>query len=514
MAIFNDSFETSPDGFSPWTSHTHDGSSSNSIDTSNPYPTISGNNNNATFTIVGSGGYSQADKTSLTSGSDYYLRAYYKLASGLPASDGDMMTMQGAMSNTYEYGAFCEIKRVSGQLYWGICHFENSVEQDTFESTPSNPTTGQWYCIEIERDVSGGLIRLWVDEVLKVSVSRSISGNNNLAEVGCGYKNFSGSTTMYVDSVVVDSAYIGPISGDPTQGSTTIQGDLIVTGMAEIDGMTTLKYDIGCYGFYGTSSDPDKGTGGGAILMGHGFTSPTDNPQIGLTDTVANIGGQNAAATLTVNSNGTITAVPVTNQGSDYYFADVDIQKPTNGSGARLAPVINGPITGVAIVNGYGGAHYSSTDILKIIGDGSGAAATFTLNANGTITGVTVTSQGDNYSLTKTGVEITKLDGTASNGAGAQLIPIINGKIKSIKVYAGGAGYSSSDVITITNTPHDTLYLQKTANAQGGISPANLNLGSMTFTNSIQGLSANGYSWHVGMGTLKQLLHLWGFTDR
>ncbi len=314
--------------------------------------------------------------------------------------------------------------------------------------------------------VSSGALSLNVSSPMQVSNSSLATPQAN--NTTNGYLASSDWTTF---NNKYGSGSNATFAGLTTAGNATIGGDTTVDGNLTIDGISILKNDVGCYGFFGSSSDLTKGTGGGAILMGHGFTSPTDNPQFDLTDTVGN--GSGAAANLTVNSNGTITAINVTSQGSNYYFADADIQQPTNGSGARLAPVINGPIQSISIVNG--GSKYSSSDTVTIIGGNGGAHATLTVNSNGTITAVNVTSQGDNYSLTQTGVDV-----TSSTGAGAQLLAVINGKIKSVSVYSGGAGYSASDTVSITNTPHNTLYLKQTANAQGATSPANLDLGNLT----------------------------------
>jgi len=148
-----------------------------------------------------------------------------------------------------------------------------------------------------------------------------------------------------------------------------------------------VEKDIQTYGALFTNSDPGKSSGGGAILMGHGFTGATADPEIRLMDTVG--GGSGAEATLTV-SGGVITAVNVTSQGSGYAFADITVNG--TGSDARLAPVI------------------------------------------------------------------------------------VNGAIQSINVYDGGSGYSGSDTVSITNNPHDVLYLKKF----DGSTPAHLDLGDLT----------------------------------
>ena len=229
-----------------------------------------------------------------------------------------------------------------------------------------------------------------------------------------------------------------------------------------------VQKDIETYGAIMTTSDPSRGSGGGAIEIGHGFTSTTADPTIILTDTVT--GGSGATATLTVN-NGTITAVNITNQGSNYNFADVTV----GGIGAQLTPVIaNGHIQSITVVNG--GQNYLSSNTLSITdtGNGSGATATLTVN-NGVITAVNVTNQGNNYTYTTAKIAV-----NTTNGSGARLAPVIGTSkaITSINVFDGGSGYSASDTVSITNNSHNTLYL--TQETTTGTSPANLDLQDLT----------------------------------
>lgn len=52
-----------------------------------------------------------------------------------------------------------------------------------------------------------------------------------------------------------------------------------------IDQYLWVQGDIMTYGFFNTTSDPDRNyVGGGAILIGHGYPSSTDPPKIILTD--------------------------------------------------------------------------------------------------------------------------------------------------------------------------------------------------------------------------------------
>jgi hypothetical protein len=51
-----------------------------------------------------------------------------------------------------------------------------------------------------------------------------------------------------------------------------------------IDQRLWVEKDVQTYGMFSTTSDPAKGSGGGAILMGHGFEGASDPPKIVLTD--------------------------------------------------------------------------------------------------------------------------------------------------------------------------------------------------------------------------------------
>ncbi len=226
-----------------------------------------------------------------------------------------------------------------------------------------------------------------------------------------------------------------------------------------------VEKDISTYGALMTATDPNKGSGGGAIQMGHGFTSTVDEPQFILTDTVS--GGSNAQAEINaVDSNGAITGLSIISQGSGYTFADVSV----GGSGAILAPVIvSGKIQSITVING--GQNYSNSDTVNISGNSGATQAAAILNVNnGVITAVNVTNQGQNYTYANITVNQPGI------GSGARLAPVIgaNGTITGINIFSSGQGYQTSNPVYITNYPHNTLYLTT------GTSPANLDLQNLT----------------------------------
>ena len=206
-----------------------------------------------------------------------------------------------------------------------------------------------------------------VDSITNNSLYNSgttISGGQTGTYYGC-IVAFPASTTVEYFSATIDNM-LSIKTGNQRPGNYPCSVDLFSTqGMGSPILQTTQGFqaqDIEAYGFLGTSSDPWRGTGGGAIMMGHGYTLPTDNPQFILTDTAG--GGSGVQATITaVDSNGAITAINVTNHGSGYSFADITANN-TSGKLARLAPIIvNGQIQGIYIYDG--GSGYSTFESFK-----------------------------------------------------------------------------------------------------------------------------------------------------
>jgi len=71
----------------------------------------------------------------------------------------------------------------------------------------------------------------------------------------------------------------------PTDHATPLSDPMLMTNQAFF-----VEKDFQTYGFVGTSSDPFKGHGGGAILMGQGFTGNYCPPMISLTGTMTGMG--------------------------------------------------------------------------------------------------------------------------------------------------------------------------------------------------------------------------------
>lgn len=294
----------------------------------------------------------------------------------------------------------------------------------------------------------------------------TISGGQTGTWYGC-IVAFPASTTTEYSNATIDNM-LSIKAGNQQPGNYPCWVDLFTTQGMDPILQTTQGFsaqDIEAYGFLGTSSDPWKATGGGAIMMGHGFASTTDEPKFILTDTLGD--GSGAQATITgVNSHGAITSIAVTNSGSGYIFADVSV----GGFGAILeANISNGQVGSITVLNG--GQHYSSADTVLITGDGTQASATLSVS-NGVITAVPITAHGQNYTWAQISV-------VSQYGSGARLAPVIvNGQIQSINIVPGypGSSYTTSSPIYITNNSHSTLYLTQTDMA----TPAHLDLNNLT----------------------------------
>ncbi|MCW4029427.1 MAG: tail fiber domain-containing protein [Candidatus Bathyarchaeota archaeon] len=411
----------------------------------------------------------------------------YLYMENLPTS-GNYITFLRLSASGFNDGVAARIYNDGSNYRWVLCTPSGNQVSD-----PVSLSAETWYRVEIQRQVGSGndgVASLWVDGTLIYSsTTETMTSATDIIDVGIinGENN-----PICIDSLVVSSDRQQDVEGTQViggdqvvEGNMTVNGNITGKGMLDISRRSLFRYDVGCFGFFGSMTDPAKGTGGGAVQIGHGFTSPSDHPQLNLTDTIS--GGSGAHAYINVVDGVIQDPVPVDNQGSGYHFADVDIQKPTNGAGARLYPVINGPITNILILDP--GSGYSQGDPITISAPTQGtnlaSAEVSSVDNYGKITGISITQQGDYYDSIFTGAEIRIED---SSGRGAQFQVVVNGKIREIHVVEGfgGKGYTPSDVVTITNNPHSTLYLQQSI--WGSASPAHLDLGNL----NVHG--ASGYS--------------------
>ena len=145
--------------------------------------------------------------------------------------------------------------------------------------------------------------------------------------------------------------------------------------------------------------------------------------------------GTGAVATATLTA-GAVTSITITNAGRGYSFAFVKLTGG-GGSGATAtaalgstetpslqsaveSAAVSGTLDRVEITSS--GIDYVQGDVTLVVkGDGTGAAASATVNNAGAITGVEVTDPGSDYTFIE--IEITQSIGT---GTGAVLRPVVS----------------------------------------------------------------------------------------
>ena len=116
---------------------------------------------------------------------------------------------------------------------------------------------------------------------------------------------------------------------------------------------------------------------------------------------------------------------------------------------------------------------FTLPDVAVVInGDGTGAAATATVGANGAVTGINITDPGSGY--TSATVSITG----AGTGATADAVVTTSSAVTAINLVNGGAGYTSP-VVTISG---GGATVDATAVAYGGVDAINLVNGGFGYT--------------------------------
>lgn len=159
--------------------------------------------------------------------------------------------------------------------------------------------TDQWYFIEIEykQGTGTGVAKMWVDSNLWLEITGLSLVEAAQRVQGGNVYTISQPFVSYGDNYVASTTHISAngnselhnLSVDNTLTMKTYEGNWLTiettTGnILQISQAVNVLDDISAYGFLGTATDPNKSTGGGAILMGHAFTASSDMPCISLTD--------------------------------------------------------------------------------------------------------------------------------------------------------------------------------------------------------------------------------------
>jgi hypothetical protein len=156
----------------------------------------------------------------------------------------------------------------------------------SLDSTQTNPTQGFTRLDGAAESYTYGYQSVAYLEKIVSSTGQANSGTTaaNLSNwAGC-IATFKSSINNEVDNLTVDNVLTVKPAGQ-TQNYINIQGIMIGTNpiLKVCQGILAEK-DFQSYGFLGSSSDPEKGYGGGAILIGHGLTASSCPPYISMTD--------------------------------------------------------------------------------------------------------------------------------------------------------------------------------------------------------------------------------------
>jgi hypothetical protein len=154
------------------------------------------------------------------------MRFYLKFGA-LPTGEGHHLYM-ASLDSTVPSSTATSVFIIysGGNYYWGL--YNNAGE--TQDSTASNPTTGVYYCVELLRDKTNNIQKLWINGVLKATRNDTIANNTTNAAVGIDYIDSSVTQTIYVDDVVVADSYIGPLQSASKLSYTAGSGQSLSPG--------------------------------------------------------------------------------------------------------------------------------------------------------------------------------------------------------------------------------------------------------------------------------------------
>ncbi len=138
---------------------------------------------------------------------------------------------------------------------------------------------------------------------------------------------------------------------------------------------------------------------------------------------------------------GTVSAINITNEGSNYISGQVDvvISSPATGTTATASVSVNmGKISSIGVTNG--GSGYSSAPTVTIVNKVEKNQAKYTATiTNGQVSGFTSVNQGNGY-LTVPSVTVASAIPGAGSGASAYAI-VSGGKVTSLNLVNKGNGY-------------------------------------------------------------------------
>ena len=126
-------------------------------------------------------------------------------------------------------GTQAMIKNVNGSLFWGIVYWDSAYTSHVvLESVASNPQSDRWYCLEVMRDLTNNIQKLWVNNVLDVTVTDTLETGAPTLLVAGVYQSKYAASPIYFDDIVAADSYIGclPVSVSVTDSLESTDGVL------------------------------------------------------------------------------------------------------------------------------------------------------------------------------------------------------------------------------------------------------------------------------------------------
>lgn len=206
MAIFIDDFESQD--FSVWTGETKSGGSTLEVIAGAKYCNSYGAHSDCPAWNENAYCY----KTLVSSYTTVYCRKYVYFNT-LGIADGSARDIMTFLSSGGFRSAALGFYNDSGTYKWWI--YDRGIASTTLASPTISEDT--WYCVE-QKVVygAGGDHKFYLDGVLKLDTAPDLTGwNMQTVEAGLSAKTggHGVAADSHFDCVVVDSSYIGPISG-------------------------------------------------------------------------------------------------------------------------------------------------------------------------------------------------------------------------------------------------------------------------------------------------------------
>ena len=167
----------------------------------------SGGAHHGTYKAVFSSGYIQAQFTPVD---QCFMRAYV-MFKAFPASGSDC-TVFGIWKKTSpsRYMAEVRVVNVGGTVKWRLRYWDSTMYYYV-NSELMKPVLDTWYCVEVKgksNTITNAESRIYINGNELTDITQT--GKNNDYQINQVYIWISGSSTIWYDCVVVDTAYIGP----------------------------------------------------------------------------------------------------------------------------------------------------------------------------------------------------------------------------------------------------------------------------------------------------------------